>query len=250
MSIIDSTLPSFYRREQAMSVSLPVYSSGSTLSMITSGTFTLYDQSKTVLTTGAITIASGIATYTVPALPVTTSLTDMAQEEWSLVIGGVTEVFRRDAFICLRLLHPVVSEPMLKRLVADLDNLRPPTITSYQPYLDEAWGVINRVLLQSGKRPYLIMNEYALADWHKHLTLESIFMDFETYMGEGRYAKRAEDHRRQAQVAFDSLKFEYDLAEANQRTAASQLVGAKPVLFANAPAVQWFHRGPRARGLH
>lgn len=239
---VDSSLPSFYRRGQAQRVTLPVYTTGSVPAIPTAGVFTLYDASKNVIVTGATSLDSdNVSYYDVQDtdLPDTLALSSEYQEEWefdydsSVVPGGTSEIFRRDAFLCLRLLHPVVSEPMLKRLVGDLDNLRQANLSSFQPYLDETWAVIQRTLLQSGKRPYLVMNAYDFADWHKHLALESIFMDFETYMGEGRYAKRAADHRALAERAYDSLKFEYDLTEQNKRTAASPSVGAVPVTYLN-----------------
>ena len=131
---VDSQLPSFYERECSSTVTLPVYAGGSSPAVATSGTFTLYDISKTVIATGAVTFPGGIATFTVGAgsLPATTALSAFWQEEWVLVFGTHTETFRRDAFLCLRLLHNVVTETMLVRRVSDLAAIRPPTITSYR----------------------------------------------------------------------------------------------------------------------
>jgi len=243
MYSIDSQLPTFYMRNADNVVTLPVYVSGMAVTAPSSGTFTLYDQSKIAISTGAVTVTGGIATYTVPSasLPTTLSLSWWWQEEWTLTFGdGHVEIFRRDAYLCLRLLHPVVTEPMLVRRVADLQNLRPPTLTTWQTYIDEAWGTINRYLLQEGKRPYLAMNDYAFTEWHLAMTLGLIFRDLSTYMSDGRYKERADAYDKQAEDARDAIRLEYDMVEANQRVAASPSIPARPVVYGNfAPAMAY-----------
>ena len=245
---VDSQLPSFYERECSSTVTLPVYAGGSSPAVATSGTFTLYDISKTTIVTGAVTFPGGVATFTVPAasLPATTALSAFWQEEWVLTFGTHVETFRRDAFLCLRLLHNVVTETMLVRRVSDLAAIRPPTITSYEPYIQEAWGIVQRTLLQDGRRPYLVMNDYAFADWACALTLELAFRDFATYTGEGRFSAECDKYRADADKAFDRLKLEYDTVEQNLRTAAASGQSAQPVIYTNySPATAYRAWGPR-----
>ena len=245
---VDSQLPSFYERTRSATVTLPVYAGGSSPVVADSGVFTLYDISKAVVVTGAVTFVGGIATYTVAAasLPATAALSGFWQEEWVLTFGTHVETFRRDAYLCLRLLHNVVTETMLVRRVSDLAAIRPPTITSYEPYIIEAWGIVQRTLLQDGRRPYLVMNDYAFADWACALTLELAFRDFATYTGEGRFSTEAEKYRADADKAFDRLKLEYDLSEQNVRTTASSGQSAQPVIFTNySPASAYRMWGPR-----
>ena len=245
---VDSQLPSFYERECSATVTLPVYAGGSSPVVPNSGTFTLYDASKAVVVTGAVTFPGGVATYSVLAasLPSTASLSGFWQEEWALTFGTHVETFRRDAYLCRRLLHNVVTETMLVRRVSDLAAIRPPTITSYEPYIQEAWGIVQRTLLQDGRRPYLCMNDYAFADWSLALTLELAFRDFATYTGEGRFSTEADKYRADADKAFDKLKLEYDLSEQNVRTAASSGQSAQPVIYTNySPASAYRMWGPR-----
>lgn len=232
---VDSQLPSFYERERSATVALPVYAGGSSPVVADSGTFTLYDITKAVVVTGPVSFPGGVATFNVLAasLPATAVLSGFWQEEWALTYGTHTETFRRDAYLCLRLLHNVVTETMLVRRVSDLAAIRPPTITSYEPYIQEAWGICQRTLLQDGRRPYLSMNDYAFADWVCALTLELAFRDFATYTGEGRFSTEAEKYRMDADKAFDRLKLEYDLSQQNVRTAASSGQSAQPVIYTN-----------------
>jgi hypothetical protein len=135
---------------------------------------------------------------------------------------------------------------MLVRRVSDLAAIRPPTITSYEPYIQEAWGICQRTLLQDGRRPYLAMNDYAFADWVCALTLELAFRDFATYSGEGRFSTEADKYRMDADKAFDRLKLEYDLSEQNVRTAAIPGQSAQPVIYTNYnPASAYRMWGPR-----
>ena len=210
--------------------------------------FTLYDITKAVVVTGAVTFVGGVATYTISAasLPATQPLSGFYQEEWVLTFGTHLETFRRDAYLCLRLLHNVVTETMLVRRVSDLAAIRPSQIASYETYIQEAWGIVQRTLLQDGRRPYLAMNDYAFADWVCALTLELVFRDFATYTGEGRFSTEAEKYRLDADKAFDRLKLEYDLSEQNVRSAAVPGQSAQAVLYTNySPASMYRMWGPR-----
>lgn len=249
MYSVDTQLPSFYERTRSQTVTLPVYAAGMVPTVPTAGVFTLYDQSKTVVVTGATTVVDGVHQYAVPgaSLPDTLSLSGFWQEEWVMTFAdGHVETFRRDAYLCLRLLHPVVTEPMLVRRVADLQTLRPPTLPDFSTYISEAWGIIQRRLLQDGKRPYMIMNDYAFADWHVALTLELVFLDLSTYTGDGRFSERAMQYREDADKAYDKIRFEYDVAETNARASAAPSISAKPVLYTNfAPSMAYRPFGPR-----
>lgn len=249
MYSVDSQLPSFYERTRSQTVSLPVYSAGAVPTVPVSGVFTLYDQSKAVIVSGATSVVDGVHQYTVPgsAIPDTVSLSGFWQEEWVFTFqDGHVETFRRDAYLCLRLLHPVVTEPMLVRRVADLQTLRPPTLSDYSTYIAEAWGIIQRRLLQDGKRPYMIMNDYAFADWHCALSLHLIFLDLSTYTGDGRFSERAQAYHDEAVAAYDKIRFEYDVAETNARASAAPSISAKPVLYTNyAPSMAYRPYGPR-----
>lgn len=234
----DFSTPSFYEREKTITVSMPVYENGPLPVAPSSGTFTLYNQSKEVVVTGAVTVTSSIATFSVTAviLVATLSLSDLWQEEWVLTMAdGTIQTIRKDAFLVLRSLYNVVNEAMLKRKVTDLASLKPSTIDSFQCYIDEAFSDIENKLIQAGKRPYLILNSYALKDLSLNTTLQYIFEDLETYMGDGRFSQRAESYKKNAERAWDSLKLEYDISENNQRASATSSDPVVSVIYTNAP---------------
>ena len=233
----DFSLPTFLERAKTAVLTMPVYAGGSTPTAPSAGTFTLYDGSKVVVATGAVTVTGNVATYTVAAasIPSTTSLSDAWQEEWVLTVDGVTETIRRDCYLCLRSLYNVVNEAMLLRRVTDLNNLKPASITNFQGYMDEAWASVQGRLLQDGRRPYLIMNSWALKDTTLETTLAFVFADLDTYMGDGRYQAKAAEHREAADRAFTMLRLEYDESQSNQRAGAVDSVAAVPVIYTNTP---------------
>jgi len=244
----DYSLPTFLERAKTQVLSMPVYTESATPVAPSAGTFNLYDAAKTLITTGAVTVTGGVATYTVTAamLPATLSLSDAWQEEWVLTVNGVVETVRRDCYLCLRTLYNVVNEAMLLRRVTDLNNLRPSTLSSFQGFRDEAWASVNSRLLQDGRRPFLILNSWALKDVLLDTTLAYIFEDLDTYMGDGRYAARAKEHREAAERGFLSLRLEYDTSQSNKRSEADDSVAAVPVIYTNTPPGGrfGFSRGP------
>jgi hypothetical protein len=198
----DFSLPTFLERAKTAALTMPVYAGGSTPTAPSAGTFTLYDGSKVVVVTGAVTVTGNVATYTVAAasIPSTTSLSDAWQEEWALTVDGVTETIRRDCYLCLRSLYNVVNEAMLLRRVTDLNNLKPASIVNFQGYMDEAWASVQGRLLH-----------------------------------DGRYQAKAAEHREAADRAFTMLRLEYDESQSNQRAGAVDSVAAVPVIYTNTP---------------
>jgi hypothetical protein len=241
----DFSLPTFYERDKSVTVSMPVFEFGAVPVTPTAGTFTLYDGSKVVVTTGAVTFVAGVATYRVLAavLPVSVGLSDDWQEEWALTVGGDVETIRRDAYLCLRSFYNVVNEMMLLRRVSDLNNLRPSSMSSFQGYINEAFAAVQTRLLQSGKRPFLVMNAWALKGVTLATTLQYIFSDLDTYMGDGRYAAKTKEYAEEADKEFNSLKLEYDYSQTNQRANADDSAPATPVIYLNTPP-RGFWRGP------
>lgn len=233
----DYSLPTFLERAKTVVLTMPVYSGGSTPTEPSAGTFTLYDGSKAVITTGAVTITAGVATYTVTAgvLPSTIALSDAWQEEWALTVDGVVETIRRDCYLCLRSLYNVVNEAMLLRRVTDLYNLKPASMVNFQGFIDEAWSAVQGRLLQDGRRPFLVMNSWALKDTTLETTLAFIFDDLDTYMGDGRYQAKSTEHREAAERAFTTLRLEYDESQGNKRASAVDSVAAVPVIYTNTP---------------
>tara|TARA_R110002020_G_scaffold6340_3_gene26694 strand:+ start:605 stop:1312 length:708 start_codon:yes stop_codon:yes gene_type:complete len=180
-------------------VELKVYRDGALVAP-SAVTVSLYDSSGAAKVDGATaTIAASFSTYEITAATTTDlSLGEGWRIEWTATISGSTYIFRNDAALVRRLLYPVVTDADLFRRASSLNPASSTSITSlsnYQDYLDEAWVEINNRLINSGRRPNLIISPYSLRESQLYLTLALIFEDLSTRLNEA-YEFRADEYRK------------------------------------------------------
>lgn len=253
MLTADFSGPRFVERAKSITARMPLYDEGTSVSPPTSGTYSLYDANGAVILTGAITVPAsgsfaGIASYSIlaAALPSTLTLSDRWLEEWALTMpDGSVETVRRDVYLCLRTLYPVVSEKMLEGRVRDLQSLKAQSAASFSTYIEEAWAEVESRLIQAGKRPFLITNAWALRSLHMELTLAYIFEDAAIYMADGgRYEARAKQAHEAAKQAWESLQLEYDDSQSGDRGETTTAAGPA-VIYTNRPPT-WTTTGWRS----
>ncbi len=235
----DFSAPRFLERAKTITVDMPLYQDGSSPVSVASGVYTLTDGNGTTQFTGATTQVSGTATRQILAsnIPATLTLSDQWLETWVLTMttGGSVETVRRDVYLCLRTLYPPVNERMLARRISDLDSFKRNDGDNFQGYIDEAWSDIESRLIQAGKRPFLITNAWALKAVHIERTIQLIFEDVSTYMGEsGRYQTRGNDAKEAYDLAWDTLQLEYDDSQTGQRGQTTTASGPA-VIYINRP---------------
>ena len=161
-------------------VSCPVYNNGAVVTP-SAGTLTIYTSQNVAVSAGSVTVVGGVAQAIVTASALSAyQPSDGWRFEWALTISSVVYTFRRDGSLVYRRLYPVVTDVDLMRSHTDLARRMPTTEASYQDYLDEAWARIESQLINTGKRPWLIMAPSALRDCHVYQTLVLIFRDFAT----------------------------------------------------------------------
>ena len=159
-------------------VSCPVYNAGAIVAP-SAGTLTIYNSQNVAVSAGSVTFPGGVAQATVTASALSAYQPgDGWRFEWALTISSVVYTFRRDGSLVYRRLYPVVTDVDLMRSHTDLARRMPSTEASYQDYLDEAWARIESQLINTGKRPWLVMAPSALRDVHVYQTLVLIFRDF------------------------------------------------------------------------
>lgn len=234
--------PDYLERNRSQTVKLEVYRDGA-LAAPSSGTFTLYDDSdEEVVSAAAVTIASSVAEYTIPALTLPTSkaVGEGWREEWALLMpDGVIHTFRRSAALVLKNLYPVITDLDLTALYTDLGDLRPASLTSFQGYIDEAWRQVLGRLIAAGRFPYLILDPWSLREIHLETTLALIFRDFASSLGQGQYLELAESHKKEAAFAWKTLTFQYD-EDHDGKPDSKRRKAAEPVIYlSNAPRTRW-----------
>lgn len=201
-------------------ISCPLWASGALVAP-SSGTVSVYDTSNTAIVSAAtVTVSGSVATYTIPAatLPTTLSRGMGWRVEWTLVVGGVTTVYRNSAGLVRSLLAPVVTDLDLYRREPALNPSANGPLTSettFQAWLDEAWVTILGRLAGKGNLPHLVMEPSTLREPHLYLALSLIFESMGTKLSEANAEKATRYHER-FEKAWSELAFEYDASDSGQ----------------------------------
>lgn len=209
--------PQFYgvetlEKSRNNTIKCPVYFEGA-LAEPESGTVSVYSATRVAVVNAAVvTITGSIAQYEVT----TATLADYGygdgwQVEWSLVMPDEqTHTFVSDAALVRRNLYPVISDVDLTKYHSDLLNKLPSTEeeTGYQDYISEAWNVIESMLWQGGRRPWLVVSPHALREPHIYKTLEMIAIDFATRQTNDSYwMDMAEKYAAKFELAWGRISF-------------------------------------------
>ena len=183
---------------------------------MTAATVRVLDNTNAVVSSGSATVASNVATYTIPGA-VTTSVTPGTgwTVEWTATLTGVTPnpVLANPAEVVLRTVEPCIGWTQVLARHRDLDTRLATdddvetAESRAQDTLDGAWWTIKQMLRQKGRRPLLIVDSYALAEPHMLLTLARLFRDLATAPDSAEWllADRYDEMFRQA---WDGLTFE------------------------------------------
>ncbi len=179
------------------------------------GLYELFYGSSLAYSTAALTFGAGFARLTANVTAAT--LADLAPsdrllEKWTVetTADPSTRTFTRPVSLVRHSLNATITDVDLTALHSDLTDLRDPDQTSFEAQRLDAWIVLMKWLVQKGNRPQLIIDDWALRDVHRFLSLETIFRDFASSVGDGRYRELADFYRLKASEEFDRLVFSYD----------------------------------------
>ena len=205
-------------RGESWVLACPVWFDGA-LVVPASGTATLFNANGDSVSTGAVTVVSSIAEFTV-TVAATEQLGERWRVEWELTLPGpVTRKFRNTAALVLNGLYPVITDQDLFRRSSALDYNNSDRVitdrTDYQDFLDEAWIWLDGKLVAQGRRPQLIMSSTDLREVHINKTLELIYRDLSQRNADA-YLDTANDYRKLALDAWGVLAFVYDDSESGQ----------------------------------
>ena len=139
------------------------------------------------------------------------SFSDTMLEIWTLTnIAGDVVTARRAGHLVRNILYPMVTDSDLIARHARIDDIRPPTMPDFSTYIQTAWEMLNRDLIKRGRRPELVLDSYALIDMHIFKTLELVFKDATTYVGDGRYHELMTFYAASYREEWDIVQFHYD----------------------------------------
>ena len=201
--------PELLQRDSTQTIRCALFRDGASVAVV-SGTVSIYRASgAAVVSAAAVTVSAGVATYA--AGPFTGyTLEEGWRVEWTLTGSGFTQTFDCMAALCRRRLFPVVTDTDLTARHSDLTNIRPPSMTSFQGYIDEAWKDLLHQLRQKGTIPHLVASPEDLRQVHIFLTLKLIFTDFAIRFGDGsRWPELAQMYAKEARAAFSQISLHY-----------------------------------------
>lgn len=204
-------LPRMIERGVAKTLDADVYSDAGAQQTPSAGTLTLYAGSKTLLDEVSVTAAAPSTYSLLAATTADESLSDRWLEVWTLTIGGTDYTFRRSAYLVRHVLYPVITDTDLTAHHSDFADLRDPDQSSYETQRTKAWHDLQTWLIGRGRRPQLVLDSWALRNWHIYQTLHLVFLDFSLSTGmDRRYRELADHYREMADDARDTLVLRYD----------------------------------------
>jgi hypothetical protein len=236
----DSRTVELLQREATNTTDITIHRNGAVVGL-DSGSYTLIKPDGTKLVdAAAVTIVDNVASYTHSAasLPDTLTLGEGYIQEWSLYINELAYVFRRTCSVVRRRLYPVVYDGDLTSVYSDLASLRPSTLSSYQPYIDDAWfTIIRRLRTEGGGLEYLVISPESMFEAHRHLTLYLIWRDFHSSLGQsnGRYLDLSQEHYKLYQDEWKRINFIYDYDHDGKADEPDLRTAKTPVVYLSNP---------------
>lgn len=174
--------PSVLVRGKVNLVKLPAYRTEALVAPA-SATYTLVNSSgQALVSAAACTISASIAQYSIPSasIPDGTLPGEGYQERWVFTFSGepATVEVIRPAAVAVAPIYPVVTTLDLYAQYPKLADYLAGSLTSYQPTIDEAWGMLMARLIRQGRLPYCVRTPDALRECHLYLTLTLVFQSF------------------------------------------------------------------------
>lgn len=203
--------PEMIEAGRSNALTCPLYRDGAVVAPA-SGTFTLTRSDGSVVVSGAASIVSSVATYTVTSGDTSAETRgDTYQVEWTLVVSGTTYRFRRRCVIGRSRLHPVVTDADLTEgRHSDLARVLPAARTTFQLWLDESWKELLHQLELKGSLPNLIMEPEKLRYLHMFMALEALFNDASMTPNSDRWAAQRDRYAAKVTAAWRDLVVRFD----------------------------------------
>lgn len=159
------------------------------------------------------------------------ALTDSLLLVWSATVDGVVYTYRVTGAVCLNAYESTLTaDDVFDRYPALRAALEPSHVGSL---ITSTSAEIQRRIMEKGRRPYLIMDRWAVADAHLELALWRVMDAADNALSDDRWRRAAEKHEEGYAARWGSLNFRYDLSESGDVATASP-EPASPVLILTA----------------
>jgi hypothetical protein len=216
-------------------VTCPVYSesTGALEAPSGAGVLDVYDAGGTLMVSLAAPVVSSIATVTVPAA--TSASWSMGlgwRHRWTLHFAAAptSEIYETSGGVVRYIPAPTVTDQYIYDRYSQLNSSDTASITTTSTWRGPrkaAHVELQRWLLKVDRRPWLILDPWALATVELELSLAYVFDDLATRLDDA-YQAKADKHKTNARWEFGQLQFRYDSPGEAQDGHSSQRVGAFP----------------------
>lgn len=167
------------------------------------------------------------------------ALTDSLLLVWSATVDGVVYTYRVTGAVCLTAYESTLTaDDVFDRYPALRAALEPSHVGSL---ITSTSAEIQRRIMERGRRPYLILDRWAVADAHLELALWRVMDAADNALSDDRWRRAAEKHEEGYAARWAALSFRYDLSESGDVGTASPEPAA-PVLLLTAGRVGGFWR--------
>lgn len=233
-------LPYMMERGQPNTLEVRVARNGEPAT-IESGTYAIFDPTGAPSTSGTVTVGPEPGLATISSTPSTAiPYGEGWRVTWALIIedeGEDAHTFENAAMIVReRLVCPVTTtalwtvapalNPSKETRVTDLSELEQASL------ITTAWVKVQQRLLEYGRRPFLVVGNYALHEVTLQTALHLIYAALSSQAYEA-YGALAEQHRMQAEEAWKRVRLDYDMSQD----------GVLETRLPAKPGVVWFGRG-------
>lgn len=191
-----------------------------------------------VVDAAAVTVTNSVALYTVTSatLAAYTTPSEGWLVQWDLLMpDGTVHTFATQAMLVRHALYPVVTEADLYRRVSSLNPSGSAVIhsgTDFADKLDDAFIVLENMLIEAGNRPWLVITPGALREAHTLLTLAMIFEDFATRLNEAHEVAAAR-YRNQFEAAWSRVKLRYERSDGMPDTSSTRGAAGRGMIWTN-----------------
>jgi len=238
----DFQYPDLIPKDLGAVLTCPIYRDGAIVAPA-SGTYALRKPGGESWLTGSVSVVSDVARVTIASGTIADETLQMGYRmEWSLVIGGLTYVFRNEVGIVRAApTCPVSDRDLIARHSSLNDWLAGSGETSWQDWIDEAWAQCQRWLIQKGNRPHLILQSSDLKDLMACWAMVVILRDLSTNASEADKVYRLRnEYMEELKQLQDGLRLAY--SEADETYPDDERRPATPSTFLSAHGWNWRSR--------
>lgn len=236
---IDYNLPIMIERARDQVLSVRIYKNSSTAQVL-SATISIFDENGTaIVDEESASISAYIPSYSLTSaeIPATMTLSDKLQIRWTVTIDDGSNpdqvmIFTQQAYLVRTILFSVVSNADVLSRHPDLAYQLPSGTSTWDSFIDEAWQSINTRLIGLGRRPQLILNNYALYEPHILLSLALIYRSLAiNTVSSSRFGELATLYKKEYEETFKSLVLDYDADQNGLISEPEQRIATRPIVL-------------------